>query len=86
MKPNQISLYYHSIADYPLSVPVNIFAKQIHFLKKLGYEGKCIKDIDMNSIQNRQAFVTCDDCFASIYEYAFPFSKKITIKQPCMRQ
>jgi peptidoglycan/xylan/chitin deacetylase (PgdA/CDA1 family) len=70
MKHSFLSLYYHSIADYPLSVPVDTFRKQLYFFRKKGYDSKCIKDIDTDSPQTKHVFITFDDCFASVSENA----------------
>ena len=73
-------LYFHSIDDYPLSVSVEAFKKQIRWLYERSYSGCCMRDIRNELSSAKEVAITFDDCLESIYENAVPILSQFGFK------
>lgn len=67
-------LYYHSIGDTPLSLPTEIFKRQMEIIKGNGIKTLTLKDLVSRPKNVWEKFVvlTFDDCFVDVFENAVP--------------
>jgi peptidoglycan/xylan/chitin deacetylase (PgdA/CDA1 family) len=78
-------LMYHrfSAADEVLKQPVNIFSKQLEYLKKnytiLSLDKICEYLINGTNLPKNTASITIDDGYSDVYHIAFPILKKFQI-------
>jgi peptidoglycan/xylan/chitin deacetylase (PgdA/CDA1 family) len=71
-------VYYHSIADTPLSVKVDNFKNQMQYLKNNNFTTILCKDLINESYNktDKNIVITFDDCFLDVYENALPVLKE----------
>lgn len=75
-------LTYHRVNDYHpedrLSVSVNIFKKQMQYLKENGYKTITLEDYIVNKYDDSKIIVlTFDDGYADNFEFAIPVLKEL---------
>ena len=76
-------LMYHSIVnDHDKSVSINLFKKQMIFMKKMGYQTIGFKDLNNNN-NNKKFIITFDDGYENIFINAFPVLMKLGFKATC---
>lgn len=71
-------IYYHSIANTPLSVKVANFKNQMKYLKDNNFTTILFEDL-VNENYNKSIkniVITFDDCFLDVYENALPVLKE----------
>lgn len=75
-------LYYHSIADTPLSVKPAHFLEQMQFLKYKGIHTITLSQlVERNfDIYKEYVIITFDDCFNDVSEHALPVLLKLKMK------
>jgi len=74
-------LYYHSVDDRDLSIPIDIFREQMRYLHRKGFKtislDELIEFIKFGvKLSSKPIVITFDDCFESVYLNAYPILKK----------
>jgi len=67
-------LYYHSIGNTPLSVPLQVFRDHLNQISKAQLLGVSVSQMLLASPEKRKELVAIsfDDCFLDVYENAVP--------------